>query len=244
MATTKTRRPAVTKKIAKTTKSTDKTIAKERTKAEAVKPKKAPVAKPKIAKTKPAAKVAKTKHVEKPTADMTPLEKARLARANGTAKKKAPSTKQIWKAPADFHPALFEVNFKTDKDGFLSSKISALRIQGTYDKAPESARRLVEEYDPATLIGISTRIGLATYVANAANRLPKNTQFRVLYRVSNRKADNAIVVTVRNIWMASKGRSGATKPVELDRKDKTFTRIRRSTQFLPAAFATSIQPGK
>lgn len=177
------------------------------------------------------------------TEALTPLEKARLARANGTAKKST-STKPTWQAPADFMPALYEVNFRTDKDGFLASKISALRIQGTYDKAPASARRKVDVYDPATLCGIAARIGTATYVANADNRLPANTQFRVLYRVGRRTADNTLSVTVRHIWIATRTKAGVVKPEELDRKDPRFVRIRRSTQFLPAVFATAIMPPK
>lgn len=203
--------------------------------------KRLPTAKPatKTARKAPPAPVARKPLAKKPA--QTPLELARAARASGATSARKKPTKMTWQAPAEFVPALFEVQFKTEKDGLVGGMITCTRIQGTYDKAPPTKRRLVDKYDPKTLLGIAARLSAATYVSKVDNRLPANSQFRVLYRAGIKSADGSISVTVRNIWVAKKVRN-VVQAVELPRNDPHFRRIRKSTQLLPAVFASSINP--
>lgn len=196
-------------------------------------------------KAAPAKKPATKRTPAAATENLTPLEKARLARANGTAKKKPAAKKKLtWKAPGDFKAAFYEVQFKTEKDGLVGGKINVTRIQGTYDRAPERNRRNLETFDLPTLNGIAARLGAATFVSKVDNRLPANTQFRALFRVGVRSADNTLTVTLRTLWYGRKTPSGMVKPSEMARTDPAFRRVRRTTQFLPAIFATAEMPPK
>src|SRR5271168_5226300 len=97
-----------------------------------------------VAKPAPAAKTTKpvkkvgvavksTKPAAKSTKDMTPLEKARAARAAGGGVKKKATAKPARKplptfdAPADFKSHFLEVSLRTEKDGLLASQIKATR---------------------------------------------------------------------------------------------------------------------
>src|SRR5271156_4380783 len=87
-----------------------------------------------VAKPAPAAK----KAAAKSTKDMTPLEKARAARAAGGGVKKKATAKPARKplptfdAPADFKSHFLEVSLRTEKDGLLASQIKATRYQGRF----------------------------------------------------------------------------------------------------------------
>lgn len=183
---------------------------------------------------------------------MSPLEKARLARANGTAPKKPAKKiaftsnadgKATFAAPGDFKACFYEVTFKTEADGLLGSKITATRIQGSYEKAPEKNRRPVHKFDPRTLMGIAARIGAATFISKPESRLPANSIFVVLYRVGVNSATGDVRVGIKSI-KANMTKNSVTRQVELDKAHPIYRRIRRSTRYLPGAFLTAIQPPK
>lgn len=213
---------------------------------------KRPAAGPAVKRPGPPVKKAVKKAAPAAGGNLSPLEKARLARANGTAPKKAAKKiaytsnadgKATFEAPGDFKPCLYEVTFKTEADGFLGAKITAKRIQGSYDKAPEKNRRPVHKFDPRTLMGIAARIGAATFVSKPENRLPANSVFTVLYRVGVHAPTGTIRTGIKFV-KANMTKNNVTRTVELDRAHPIFKRIRRTTKFLPAAFLTAIQPPK
>jgi len=185
------------------------------------------------------------------TANLTPLEKARLARQNGTSGKKPAKqvnyqsnadAKAKFDAPSDFRPCFYEVTMKTEADGLLGSKITAKRIQGSYEKAPEKNRRPVHKFDPRTLMGIAARIGAATFVNKETNRLPANAVFVMVLRVAKNK-DGHIRVGLKHI-QGQVTKNSVSRMVMLDKKHPVYRRLRRAVKFLPAAFISAIQPPK
>lgn len=217
-------------------------------------------------KTKQKAKLlSKDKSTGKPAAkasakekkELSPLEKARLAKAGGKAKgskaapKKAKATLPTWKAPDDFKPHFLEVVVKTEKDGLLGSAIKATRYQGRYDPQVDDKKKAdLGSYDPATLQGILARISATTYATNAAKRLPANTTFKILLRVGKKVDKNAkgqptiLTAAFKNIWMGVLQDSGRVKAKELDKKDPNYRKFRKSSRILPAAFKDVLMPPK
>lgn len=104
-------------------------------------------------KGKPAAKTGEKQ--------LTPLQKAALARKNGKApaKKKAAAKKLTFAAPADFKPFFLEVAIRSDADSLLSNAIKATRFQGRYDPQAEDKKKFdLSGYDVPTLVGIQARL--------------------------------------------------------------------------------------
>lgn len=170
------------------------------------------------------------------------------ARGNAPARRAAPAKRSssarkpiLWKAPGDYKRSLYEVDFVTEKDGLLGSKIRAQKIDGTYDKAPENKRRMLTTFDTPTMVGIVARLGAAIYHSNPDKRLPPNTMFRVLYGVGVKSDNNALTANIKAIWIGEKKATGRMVQVELDRKDPMFRLIRKSTKFITGAFADARQ---
>lgn len=218
-----------------------------------VKAKKAAPAPEKKAKAKPDAKAKVDKKAAKPAAkdkkDMTPLEKARLARANGTASKSKKSAKKlppIFKAPEDFKPHFLEVMVKTEKDGLLSNAIKATRFVGRYDpQAPDKKKIDLGGYDRATLQGVLSRLSMTTYATNAARRLPPNTTYKILLRVNRKAKDGSLSIGFKMVAVGVKSaKTGRVKAVELDKKDPQYRMFRKSNRILPGAFKNVLMPPK
>lgn len=197
------------------------------------------------------------------TKPLTPLEKARAARAaNKAAGGKpsattAPTRKPLptVAAPADFKPHFVEVVFRTEADGLLGSDIKATRYQGRYDPDSEDRKKKREmlTYDPQTVIGIQARFAALVYKATndkkysqnpkerakqqGAHRLPPSTVFVVLVRVRKNGEDN-IATSVKQVWQRAKSKSsGRVVAVELDSStDPAARMIKRAGRFLPQAF--------
>jgi len=180
--------------------------------------------------------------------DMSPLEKARLARANGTSKKSKSKKKVLptFKAPEDFKPHFLEVLIKTEKDGLLSSLIKATRYQGRYDPNVDDKKKAdLGSYDPRTLAAILSRLSMTSYVTNPVKRLPPNTTFKVLLRITKKSKDGTIGAAFKEIWIAKKNeKSGKIKAVSLDKKDPMYRLIRKASRILPAAFKDVLMPPK
>ncbi len=184
---------------------------------------------------------------------LTPLQKAQLARKNGTAK---PSTRKplpLFKAPADFKPHFVEVLFKTEADGLLGNDIKCTRYIGRYDhNAEDKKKRDMWHYDPKTMIGVQARFAGVTfkptndkkYPVNVdkraglkgSMRLPANTRFRALLRVNRRKADESLSVIVKAVWQLVKNEAGRVVAKDLVKEDPVYRMIRRAARLLPAAF--------
>lgn len=194
--------------------------------------------------------------------DLTPLEKARLARAankaNGVTATAARSSLPIFEAPADFTPHFLEVVVRTEKDGLFSTRIKATRYKGRYDPNAEDKKKSdLESYDQETLRGIMARLSAVTFKPTNDNkyptspreraelkgsfRLPANTSFKLIMRVGRRSADQALTVGIKEIKQGMK-KNGVLKAVTLKNTDPVYRMLRRATRFLPAAFANVQQP--
>ncbi len=203
--------------------------------------KKAPV---KSSKKAPAKKATKTGK------ELTPLEKARAARAAGKkgAAPKKRSKLPVFKAPEGFKPHFIELTMKTEKDGLLGGKIRAIRIKGQYnldvlkDKSQEGRKYWdVQSFNPEVFAGLVARFGAKMFVTNAARRLPANTTYKLLIRVGKKSADDSLSATIRWVKKLAEVR-GKKKFVELENKDPEARRIKGAKRFLPAAFTATIEP--
>lgn len=181
--------------------------------------------------------------------ELTPLEKARLAKKGGKSKdgkKKKKNALPIFKAPEEFKPHFVTVLMKTEKDGLLSSSIRMTRYQGRYDpEADEKKKFDVMTYDPKTVLGVLSRFSMTTFATNAAKRLPANTVFQALLRVNKKSADGSISVGFKGLTQLVKSeKTGRTKMVEIDKKDPTYRKFRKASRILPAAFKEVLMPPK
>lgn len=188
--------------------------------------------------------VSKDKKKEK---ELSPLEKARLARASGKGKK-ASKKKPIpqWKAPVDFKPHFLEVLVKTDKDGLLANAIKATRYQGRYDPQADDKKKFdLGSYDQPTLMGILARMSMTTYVTNVVKRLPALTTFKILLRITKKAKDGSLNAAFKSISVGKKSeKTGRVKAVELDKKDPQYRLFRKCSRILPGAFKDVLMPPK
>jgi hypothetical protein len=231
--------------------------------------------------TKTKAKVIPIKKpVAKATKAMTPLEKARIARAAGKGKAKPAKRNALptFEAPADFKPHFLEVSVRTEKDGLLGSQIKATRYQGRYDPNADDKKKFdLGGYDVSTLIGIQARIASVLYKTNAekkypadvkarmtlekftaadgtkktrlvhraAQRLPINTSFKIVMRITRKAADGSLAVRITSIQQGVKSaKTGRMAAVELEKNDPVYRSFRKSARILPAAFKSVLMPPK
>lgn len=181
--------------------------------------------------------------------DLTPLEKARLAKAKDGKGAKKPARKKnvlpTYKAPEDFKPHFMTVMMKVEKDGLLASAIKATRYQGRYDPDADDKKKFdVGTYDPKTVQGVLSRFSMVTYVTNVAKRLTPGDVFQVLLRVNRKSADGSLSVLFKGLEQAVKTKTGRMKLKALDKKDPTYRRFRKAVRILPSAFANVLQPPK
>lgn len=231
--------------------------AKKQVKEEAPKKKARPELKvvPKVVTKAPAAKKT-TATTPSPVTDvskLTPLQKAQLARKNGTAKPKTKKPLPQFKAPADFKPHFVEVRVRTEADGLLGTQIAATRYIGKYNpEAEDKKKRDMAAYDMVTMIGIQARFAGLTFkptndkkfpsvikgreAVKGAMRLPANTTFKIVLRVNRRMADQTLSVIVKQVHQLQKNDAGRVISKELLREDPVSRMFRRSARYLPAAF--------
>jgi|SRR5882672_10999378 len=136
------------------------------------------------AKVIPIKKVGTAVKSTKATKILTPLEKARIARANGTTKAKPKAKKNAlptFEAPADFKPHFLEVSLRTEKDGLLGSQIKATRYVGRYDPNADDKKKFdLMGYDPVTMIGIMSRFSAVTFKATNDKKYPADLKERMV----------------------------------------------------------------
>jgi len=194
--------------------------------------------------------------------ELTPLEKARLARAankaNGVTAAPARSSVPIFEAPADFTPHFLEVVVRTEKDGLFATRIKATRYKGRYDPNAEDKKKFdMASYDQPTTLGIMARLSAVTFKPTNDNkyptspreradlkgsfRLPANTSFKLILRVGRRSADQALTVGIKQIKQGIK-KNGVLTAITLKNDDPVYRMIRRAARFLPAAFTNVQQP--
>lgn len=165
-----------------------------------------------------------------------PAKKASADGKKAPAKKKA--AKLIFKAPADFKPAFFEVEFATGKDGLVKGEsVSINRVKGRWDN-PEAKRFNLAEYDLATQNGIVSRLG-AIYAPNILKRLPAGSKFGMILRCNKRSADGSLSVAFKGIkqMVESKKNPGKMKWKWFeDKKDPLYRKLRKIARILPGAF--------
>lgn len=193
-------------------------------------------------------KVAK-KAPAKSTKNLTPLEKARLAKKAGTGTKRTRKPTIDFMPPADFKPFAVDIKFKTGKDGLLTTDFQVERIQGRWDN--ENAKRWdMMEYDPATVTALMSRLGGMMYAPNVLKRLKPNTAYRMILRVSLRKiptSDTKKKLGVSIAAIARYQKSAKTGKLRIswlsDSADLDRRRLRRSaTKILPGAFTKVLLP--
>lgn len=182
--------------------------------------------------------------------DLSPLEKARLARAAGKGKAGGKAKKKnalpVFKAPEDFKPHFVTVLMKVEKDGLLSSSAKMTRYQGRYDPNADDKKKFdVATYDQKTVQGVLSRFSMTTFATNAAKRLPAGAVFQALLRVNRKSADGSLSVLFKGLEKAEKSqKTGRIKMVELDKKDPIYRKFRKAARILPAAFKEVLMPPK
>ncbi len=219
-----------------------------------------------VTKAKPAAKKAvPAKKVPAKTTGkaLSPLEKARIARANGTATKR-PARKPLptYKAPADFKPHFILFQFKTERDGLIATQFKATRYQGRFDRNADDKKKFdMAAYDAATVAGIVARLAGVTYKATndkkmpvtpkeriglkGSNRLPASTVFQVLIRAGRKVADQTLTARISQVFQSIKNaKTGRPSAKELEKTDPAYRLIRKASRLLPAAFVQSQLPPK
>lgn len=208
-----------------------------------------PLIKPLLKKSlgkKPPGKKA-TSGTTKTAKALTPLEKARLARAaNKGSKKPVKKPAFIYPPPSDFKPYFMDVKFKTDKDGLLGPQVLVERVRGRWDN--ENAKRWdMSQYDQPTVSAFLARLGGVMFAPSPAKRLPGGTAFRVIVRVSVRKKEgvkptlNGRIVQIARYEQSAKTGKLRAKWLE-DSKDLDRRRLRRASRHLGGAFTKTLLP--
>lgn len=180
---------------------------------------------------------------------LSPLEKARLAKAKTGGKGKAPKKKNalpLFKAPEDFKPHFMTVLMKVEKDGLLSSSTKMTRYNGRYDpEADEKKKFDVGTYDPKTVQGVLARFAMVTFITNVAKRLPVGAVYQVLLRINRKSADGSLSVLFKGMEVAEKSaKTGRTKLKAMDKTDPVYRRFRKAARILPPAFKEVLMPPK
>jgi hypothetical protein len=185
---------------------------------------------------------------EKGEKELSPLEKARIAKASGKGgKAKAKSKRKplpLFKAPEDFKPAFFTVMMRVEKDGLLGSGIRMTRFQGRYDpEADEKKKFDVAAYDMKTVIGVQARFAAVTFINNAEKRIAPGV-YQVLLRVNRKSADGSLSVLFKGMGIMEKNKKGRVVLNDMDKTDPVYRRFRKAARLLPAAFKEMVMPPK
>jgi hypothetical protein len=183
-------------------------------------------------------------------------------KAGGKAKKAKRKPIPTYQAPPDFKPHFLLVQFKTEKDGLLGTKVQATRYQGKFDReADDKKKSNLGAYDPITLMAVAARIAGVTYKPSndkkfpasikeradvkGSQRLPASTTFQMLLRVGRKTDGNVLTTSVKDIWqVVMNEKTGRPKLVALEKTDPAYRLIRKAKNFLPAAFQQVLMPPK
>lgn len=183
-----------------------------------------------------------------PSAGVQAMAAARAAKKSAggkaPAKKTAAKAKPgviLFKAPTDFKPAFFEVEFETLRDGLVrGGSVSIQRVRGRWDNA-DAKRFDLSTYDLPTLIGVATRIGAAAMAPNVLKRLPPKTKFGLILRVAKRSANDSLTAGVKAVKRLGVGKGDKPKWFWISNQSEgadliTYRKLRKMTRVLPGAF--------
>lgn len=202
----------------------------------------------KKAKAKPAKADKKSKKAEKPAKEekkgkkggktsaegLTPLQKAQLARKNGTGKKKAKKAKVTFKAPADLKPIFLKADLVLGKDGHMTqSRLTAIKGKLGSDTAKTVDLSL---YDPATANSAVARLAGPMFIKSEKKRLPAGMMLSATFRVMKNKA-GLLGVRLKEV----KAKLPEKKAKAVDKKDVIYRTVRKAARPMEAAF-TKLKP--
>lgn len=181
-------------------------------------------------KTAPAKPAAPKAAAAKPVAAKTATRPAAKKAAAPSDRPAAPR----WSAPSDFKPAFFDFRFETDEYGLIKSgTLSGVRVRGRWDNE-EAKRYDMSEYDQATLTAFGMRVSTGIFAPNPEKRIPANTAFRLIVRVSKRAADESLAA--RFVGMSHSKIGGKKEIWFADKTDITYRKLRKCARVLPSAF--------
>lgn len=169
--------------------------------------------------------------------ELSPLEKARLARAagGGATKKKAKKKKIEFKAPEGEKPFFVRVGIAFDRDGLITD-MSATRVKGNPQNENSKTVSLAE-WDPDTLRRLSTRYAGPLFVRNEQKRLGAKSQAQLLIRVAINRETRFIKVSLKSAKFKVEDKKAKT----LEKKDPVYRALRKPMAFLAPAF-TKVRP--
>jgi len=186
-----------------------------------------------------------TKKKKKDSKELSPLEKARLAKGSG---KKAKSSKKAtlptWKAPKELKRFNFEVRFTTEKDGMPGPNFKITRYSGKIE-ADKDPRKMwdLSTYDPQTVVGVASRLSLTLFHATGKpsskgvpSRLQGSTEY-ILHGSVGPTKDGKIKAAIAKVFLEETTKKGKVKLSELDKKDYQVRKIRKVNRYLAGAFA-------
>lgn len=168
--------------------------------------------------------------------ELSPLEKARLARAaGGGSKKKAKKKKIEFKAPEGEKPFFLRVGIAFDRDGLITD-MSATRVKGNPDNENSKSVSLAD-WDPNTLRRLATRYAGPAFIRNEQKRLGAKAQAQLLVRVAINRETRFIKVSLKTAKFKVEDKKAKT----LEKKDPVYRALRKPMAFLAPAF-TKVRP--
>ncbi len=171
-----------------------------------------------------------TKKAEK---EMSPLEKARAARAAGGGKSKGKKKKAkgvVFKAPEGTKSFFVKMLVKFDKDGILGD-MKATRVKGNIGNENAKTVDLLLN-DPETSRKLLSRYAAGVFIKNEAKRIAPLSAASLILRVSVTK-DSEIKTSFKEIKF-KEGKEGKLKL--LPKKHFTYRALRKPARMLAGAF--------
>jgi hypothetical protein len=173
--------------------------------------------------------------MKKPKDELTPLEKARLARASGKSKKTKKKARMLFKAPADMKPISLRATLMFGKDGHMTqSRLMAIKGKVGSDSAKSID---LSKYDPSTASSVVARIAGPIFIKSEKKRLPPGLMVQALIRVGKSAKHGGVITSVKEV----RAKIGDKKPKALAKKDPMYRAIRKCARPLEAAF-TKLKP--
>lgn len=170
--------------------------------------------------------------------DLTPIQKAQLARAANKASGKTSKAKSkkkagvVFKAPEGTKPFFVRTLLQFGKDGIFSD-LKAVRIKGNA-KNPDAKTVDLALWDPETHRKLGIRFAGASFIRNEAKRLPANSVAQALFRIAISRDNGAIKVGLKEVKF--KAGDSDKKAKTLEKKDPVYRAIRKPVKFMAAAF--------
>jgi hypothetical protein len=169
--------------------------------------------------------------MKKPKDQLTPLEKAHLARALGKGKKtKKKAARLTFKAPADMKPISLKADLVFGKDGHLTQT----RFTAIKGKVGSDSAKTIDlgDYDQQTQNMVIARIAGPIFIRGEKKRLPAGIMMQALFRVGKSAKTGAVTVGLKEV----KAKLPEKKAKVLAKKDAMYRAIRKAARPMEAAF--------